>query len=301
MQFKQLEAFRAVMLTGSMSAAAREIHTSQPNISRLIAQLEMHTGFKLFERVAGRLLPTPEAQAFFRDVDRAFISLKDLKISAKNIAQQGIGHLRVAAVPSIALTIMPAVLEQFSRQFPDTRVSLYMGNSVAVTQWMASNYCDLGISAYVADVPGTTVDKVATFQGVCVVPADHPLAATETSVELEDFRDEPFISLPLGDGTRRNIDAVFEEEGEDFRHLYYESPAATIICMMVGKGMGISIVNPLVAHSNRHTGIVVKPLKPNVPFSYYILSSAVHVRSSVAFDFIALLKQHLLQSKHVAD
>src|SRR5690625_2462573 len=90
MHFKQLEAFRAVMLTGSMSAAVREIHTSQPNISRLIAQLEMHTGFKLFERVAGRLLPTPEDQAFFRDVDRAFISLKDIKISAKNIAQQGI-------------------------------------------------------------------------------------------------------------------------------------------------------------------------------------------------------------------
>lgn len=58
MNFKQVEAFRAVMLSGSMTAAAEALHTSQPNISRLIAQLERLNGFSLFERIGSRLVPT---------------------------------------------------------------------------------------------------------------------------------------------------------------------------------------------------------------------------------------------------
>lgn len=61
MNYKQIEAFRAVMLTRSMTEAAAQLHTSQPNISRVIGQLEREAGFRLFERVGNRLAPTDEA------------------------------------------------------------------------------------------------------------------------------------------------------------------------------------------------------------------------------------------------
>nr|WP_201448965.1 LysR family transcriptional regulator [Sinorhizobium medicae] len=55
MRFSQVEAFRAVMLSGSTTAAAEILHTSQPNISRSISQLEKETGLRLFERLPGKL------------------------------------------------------------------------------------------------------------------------------------------------------------------------------------------------------------------------------------------------------
>jgi DNA-binding transcriptional LysR family regulator len=73
MNLKHIEAFRAVMLAGSMTAAAKELFTSQPNISRLITQLERETGLLLFQRSGVRLIPTSEGNAFFREVERAYV------------------------------------------------------------------------------------------------------------------------------------------------------------------------------------------------------------------------------------
>src|SRR3546814_20186441 len=85
MNFKQVEAFRAVMLSGSMTAAAESLHTSQPNISRLVEQLERSAGFTLLERAAGRLLPTADGAGMFADDERACTGLPRLERSAPNI------------------------------------------------------------------------------------------------------------------------------------------------------------------------------------------------------------------------
>src|SRR5665213_3364032 len=69
---RQIEAFRAVIESGSMSAAARTLGISQPNISRFIAQLEASTGLKLFDRGAGKISPTEDAITFYHEVERSF-------------------------------------------------------------------------------------------------------------------------------------------------------------------------------------------------------------------------------------
>ena len=56
---RQIEVFRAIMLTHSMSGAAKALHVSQPAISRLVSHTEQRLGLKLFERIKGRLYPTP--------------------------------------------------------------------------------------------------------------------------------------------------------------------------------------------------------------------------------------------------
>lgn len=70
------------MLAGSMTAAAKELFTSQPNISRLITQLERETGLLLFQRSGVRLIPTSEGNAFFREVERAYVGLQGLTNAA---------------------------------------------------------------------------------------------------------------------------------------------------------------------------------------------------------------------------
>ena len=196
MNFKQIQAFRAIMLSGSMTAAAREMHTSQPNISRLIAQLELGAGFRLFERVSGRLIPTPEAEALFKDVERAFVGLETIQESVHNIHKQGTGHLHIGAVPSVALTIIPEVLQRFSEQLPDVKISLHVGDSISVAHWTASRYCDVGITSYMTDTAGIRANLIRTFQAVCIVPPGHRLADKNTPVTPEDFRGERLARMP---------------------------------------------------------------------------------------------------------
>ena len=78
MHFKQVQAFRFVMMTGAASRAAELMRVSQPAVSRAISELERNVGFPLFNRVRGRLVATPEAHLLYQEVTRAFVGLERL-------------------------------------------------------------------------------------------------------------------------------------------------------------------------------------------------------------------------------
>lgn len=299
MNFKQVEAFRAVMLSGSMTSAAKEMFTSQPNISRLIAQLELRTGFKLFERHAGRLIPTPEAESLFKDVERAFVGLDTIERSIANIQKRSTGHLRIASAPSIALTILPETLDAFVKIFPDAQVSIHIADSRTVAKWVASRYCDIGIASFITDRSGLKVSRLETFKAVCIVPANHRLANKQSPITLSDFKNERFFSLPEGDETRKQIDRLFYDAGAH-RLDMYECPYSASICTMVGRGMGISIVNPMIATHFLHTGIVIKEMLPAPEFPYYSLSPSLYPASQLAIKFNELLTKNLSDPKNHA-
>ncbi|MBC7800259.1 MAG: LysR family transcriptional regulator, partial [Gemmatimonadaceae bacterium] len=96
LSFRQLEAFHAVMIGGSASRAAELLGISQPAVSRAIAELEQGTGFALFDRVRGRLVPTPEGRLFFAEVDVSFTGLDRLRAAAARIRDFGSGAIRIA-------------------------------------------------------------------------------------------------------------------------------------------------------------------------------------------------------------
>ncbi|MCF5068977.1 LysR family transcriptional regulator, partial [Pseudomonas syringae] len=270
MNFKQVEAFRAVILSGSMTAAAESLHTSQPNISRLIAQLERSSGFKLFERMGGRLLPTDEGAALFADVERAFIGLQSLQRSAENIRRVGTGQLRIGAVPSLSLSVLPRVVKRFREENPDVAISLHTSDSPMVAHWAASQFCDLGLVSYVGeDMPGVNIRDICDVQGVCVFPKGHRLS-TLASVGPDDLKGEEFISLSQSDGSRARVDRAFPED-RNHRKLNLETPYAATVCSLVALGLGVSIVSPIVAQEYLHTGIETRPFYPQIRFSTYLL------------------------------
>jgi len=195
MNFKQVEAFRAVMMTRSMTTAAGLLHTSQPNVSRWIALLEKALGFVLFQRVGTRIIPTPEAEAFYADVERAFIGLESLNDSASSIRRRGTGLLRVGAVGSITQCVLPDAIALFRHNFSDIPVVVNTGGSDVVAKWLATGVCDIGFCSLHTDLPGVRYERINTAHGVGIVPRTHRLAA-KRRLAPTDFRDENFISLP---------------------------------------------------------------------------------------------------------
>ncbi len=175
------------MLAGSMTAAARELFTSQPNISRLITQLERETGLLLFQRSGVRLIPTSEGNAFFREVERAYVGLQGLTNAAAQIKNLGSGRLRIAAMPSAGLTLVPHVIKRFQELRPEVTVSLHVNTSGTVNHWTSSQFCDLGVAVYKSEASTCEVELLSEAAAVCVLPAGHRLAK-KSVLKAEDFR-----------------------------------------------------------------------------------------------------------------
>ncbi|WP_454675270.1 LysR substrate-binding domain-containing protein [Achromobacter pestifer] len=269
MNFKQVEAFRAVMMTRSMTTAAGLLHTSQPNVSRWIALLENALGFVLFKRVGTRLIPTAEADAFYADVERAFIGLESLNDSASSIRRRGTGLLRVGAVGSIMQCVLPDAIRLFRETVSDIPVVVSTGGSDVVAKWMATGFCDIGFCSIQTDVPGLHFARINMAHGVGIVPGTHRLARKK-SLKPADFNDENFISLPAGSFNRAAVDRHFPN---DSRILSIETPYATTICSMVSRGLGVSIINPVVSRTLNMPELREIPFSERIEFPSYAVTS----------------------------
>lgn len=270
LNFREVQAFRAVMLSGSMTQAAKDLHTSQSNISRVISQLERRLGIKLFERQIGKLMPTLEGQVFFRDVEHTFASLRGLEEKAESIRKRGSGRLRVAAVPSMAIVAVPDAIHLFAQHFPDVDVTLQVADSLTVCQWLATGYADVGIASEIFNGTSVASEVVRKSHGVCIVPGEHRLAQRDDAVTPVDLIGERFLSLKSSDVMRKRIDDACQIDGEDKRILAYESHFAAAICRMVVRGMGVSVMNQLVAREYAEQ-LAILPFSKRIEFVTYVV------------------------------
>lgn len=286
MNFKQIETFRAVMLSDSMTAAAAKLHTSQPNVSRVIAQLEGEIGYPLFDRLPGRVLATRGGEALFKEVERAFVGLESLSEAARAIREVGAGTLRVAAAPSISLTTVPAAVRMFHEQYPSVRLVVESNQSSTIANWVATRHCDLGFVDYVSDKPGVEASVIHSERAVCIVPSTHRLARKKRIV-AQDLLGERFISLLSGSPSRGAVDAAFPADG---RILALETTFASTLCVMVSEGLGVSLVSPIVENAMNVRGVVARPFKPDVYFTSYLLLPQLAPRDMHASHFIACMR-----------
>lgn len=270
LNFREVQAFRAVMLSGSMTQAAKDLHTSQSNISRVIGQLERRLGIKLFERQIGKLMPTLEGQVFFRDVEHTFTSLRGLEEKAESIRKRGSGRLRVAAVPSMAIVAVPDAIHLFAQRYPDVDVTLQVADSLTVCQWLATGYADVGIASEIFNGTSVASEVVRKSEGVCIAPLDHRLAQRKDVVTPEDLVGERFLSLKSSDVMRKRIDDACQIDGEDKRILAYESHFAAAICRMVVRGMGVSVMNQLVVREYADQ-LAILPFSKRIEFVTYVI------------------------------
>jgi len=287
MNFKQVEAFRAVMLTRSMTAAAGLMHTSQPNVSRWIAQLEKNVGFVLFQRNGTRLLPTPEAEAFHADVERAFVGMESLNDSANAIRRRGTGVLRVGTVSSIAQCVLPDAIQLFRQAHPDVPVVVSTGRSDDVARWAVTGYSDIGFCSFPTDIPSVRFERINTARGVAIVGRRHPLARRK-QIKPADFADEHFISLPAGSLNRLEVDSLFRTVP---RILSIETLHATTICTLVGKGLGVSIVNPVVARALDLPDVRQIPFSGKVSFHSYAVTADAFPVGALAGHMVGCVRQ----------
>jgi len=267
---KHIEAFRAVMMSGSMTEASRRMHTSQPQISRLIGQLETITQFALFDRNGSRLTPTLDGSRFFQEVEKTFVGLSALESAAEGIRSFGGDRLSVAAMPRLAGGLLTRIVASFKADYPDVMVSIHSGTAGAVNTWISSGFCDAGLAMLYSDVSGLRVEPVLTTDCVIVLPKGHRLAKLKR-IKPSDLAGENFVSFPVGSPPRDQIDQIFIAAGVE-RRTVVESDLGASVCGLVAAGLGVSLINPLAALEESETsGVEVRPFSASVPVTLALL------------------------------
>ncbi len=294
LNFRQVEAFRAVMQTGTTTAAAAMLRTTQPSVSRLLAQVRSATGLKLFDTHKGRLRPTGEARRLFEIVTQQFLGLEAIERGVESLRQSGLGTLRVGCTPALGLAVMPGVVHAFTRHLPDVRVNLQTLSAYQLREGLLRGAYDLVLSTTPIDHPlleAATVHRSAT---VAVMRRDHPLA-TRAGLHVRDLRGQALVTLNADDEMQAPFHDTLRRLGIVTRAVVETSFSATI-CQLALQGTGIGIVNPYVAGVYARD-LAILPLRPAFPIEVS-LAFPVHSAPTHAADrFAALLREHFRASR----
>jgi DNA-binding transcriptional LysR family regulator len=295
MKARQVELFRAVMLTRSVTLAAAQLRTSQPTASRMLSELEREIGFRLFSRFGNRLVPTADAVALYEEVHRSFVGLDRIAATAQGIAAFREDRLRIASIPSLALGPLAVAVPRFLRAHPDAAITLELHAFDEVVAQIATRRCDLGFVAHTIDNPGIRTLPVAEVEAVCVLPPGHPLARRRV-IRVGDVAGARFVSLE--GPSRRRIDEVFARHGVE-RRLLVETQTGAVACRLVREGAGVSILDPYTAAAMGGDGLVIRPFEPRVPFVFSAGMRATDEPARIVQAFLKTLDDYLSGSASV--
>ena len=170
-----LEVFREVMLTNSVTKAARNLGRTHPAVSASIASLESDIGYELFERRAGRLHPVPEAHFLLAEAQQVLDRISTLERSMRDASGAEAGAIRVASMPVLAEFFMPRLMAGFARDHDEAAFSLISQSSELIYERIASQRYDVGLaelrpaSELISAIPIET-------NCLCALPSSDPLA-----------------------------------------------------------------------------------------------------------------------------
>lgn len=269
MRIRQLEAFRALMICQTVTRAAEMLSISQPAASRLIADLEDSVGFELFERVRGRLNPTPEAHTLFEEVQQSLVGVDRIARAANEIRHLQRGVLQVAAAPALSLSFLPRATAQFMDERPQTHVTLMSHSSQDVVDIVVGQRCDVGFAIFEIETPSAHSETLVATRLLCAVPVGHALAAN-TVIRPTDLQSEDFASFPRHLESRLRVDSLFAAHGVR-RTLRFETQLSQSLCSFVEAGHAVALVDPFTAHEYRGDGICFIPFEPILRMVFTVL------------------------------
>ena len=290
MNVRQLEAFRAVYSSGTVSRAAEQLCVSQPAVSTLISNLEKDIGFPLFERIRGRLIATSEASYLYNEVEGVFASLERVEHTVQEIRKMSSGHLRIACMPGATIQLLPKIITPFLSGKPDVNVILHTQSSPKVRDWIATGKADVGLAEMPIDNKAIKWEPLIQ-RCVCIMPAGHRLSRKKVLTPA-DIKDEQLISLYGNHMISRRLDSAFEDAGL-IRNTHLEVHLFSTCCNFVHEGLGIALVDAISADHYRNHDIAIREFEPAIYFDMAILFPANHPRSQLTLEFAQALKNEV--------
>ncbi|PTL76079.1 LysR family transcriptional regulator [Vitiosangium sp. GDMCC 1.1324] len=262
MTFTQLEIFSLVVELRGFTAAALQLSISQSAVSHAIKSLEQELGVDLLERNKASVEVTEIGRQLLtraREIIGLAEAMRQEVADARGLKR---GSLRIGSFgPTSSLRLLPAILDAYTRAYPDIEVRVDESDDAEVVQWLQERRVDVGF-VVLPDERFDTVELVED-QMMALVPRGNTLAK-KSAVPLDSLCDAPFIMSGAGCGPL--IEPLFASAQLAPRVRYRVAQVMTMLGM-VERGDGVAVVAELALPSNvatTHPGLAAIPLRPAV-------------------------------------
>jgi DNA-binding transcriptional LysR family regulator len=290
---RQLEIFAKVAEFGSFSKAAAALFLTQPTVSEHVRTLEEELGVRLLDRLGRGAAVTRAGELLLSYATRMLALQREARQAMDNFQGRMSGELLVGASTIPGEYVIPLMIGRFKEKFPDISITLLIGDSQTVVDWVAEGRAELGVVG--ARLPHRSVEyrELMPDDMVVVVPAAHAWHG-KRQVTLEDLRGEPLLIRERGSGTRAALERALVEAGLDlgaFR-IVGEMGSTQAIKQAVKAGVGVSVISKRAVEEECRAGLLwcvrVKDLK--VTRSFHVATHKDRSRSPLAEAFRAFLE-----------
>jgi LysR family transcriptional regulator, low CO2-responsive transcriptional regulator len=237
---RQLRALAAVHQHRSVTAAAKQLHLTQPAVTLQLRNLQVLAGLPLIQRTGDGMLLTDAGREVIALTDRIEAAIGSCEASLDMIAGKTAGRVSIGAV-STAKYFVPFAISGFSKAYPNVEVTLSIGNRQEIGTALRGYDLDIAIMGRPpVDIP-MNVHLIGDHPHVIIAPTGHCLGRT-ARLPLTALAGETFLTREPGSGTRGLMEQLFETAGIRPRIGMTMSSNETIKQAVIA-GLGIAFIS----------------------------------------------------------
>lgn len=312
MRLRHIEIFEAIRRTGSLTEAAAALHISQPAASKLLAHAESQLGFKLFDRVKGRLVATREAEILTPEIARLSQDLSSVRRLASNLRDRPNGHLRLGCAPALGLGLLPGVVRDSRDAQPGITFDIHTHHSAELVQGLLTRELDLAITFDTNDYPGLTrmglghtelvhlsrraaqgplrLSELSEARGVEASGADASgAAASGAGASGSPTAADTLIVLDASDASGALLQLALDAQGLA-PQVAIQVQTHYVACALVDAGCGDAIVDAITAQAMLRPGMTLRRLEPALRVPISIMTRNQDPLSALHRDLIERLR-----------
>jgi DNA-binding transcriptional LysR family regulator len=300
MDLRRLEIFAKVAELRSFSRAAEALALTQPTVSEHVRALEDDLGVQLLDRLGRGAVPTRAGLLFLGYTERLLGLAREARQAITQFQGRMSGELTVGGSTIPGEYLLPALIGEFKAKYPDISISLRIGDSRDVSQWVDEGRVELGVVG-ARPAPRTLESRPLTSDElVVVVPSAHPWYRRAT-VTVADLRSEPLLVRERGSGSREALERALGHAGLNLAafRVAGEMGSTQAIKQGVRAGIGISIISKRAVQDECRAQLLhcVAVQDLDVSRAFYLVIHRERSRSPLATAFLEFLESRFQRSE----
>lgn len=289
MENRNLYTFKRVCELNSITKAADQLGYAQSTVTTQIKLLENELGVKLFERYGNTIRITDAGEKLLEYSNEIF-RITDRFLDAMREDMEASGSLRIAAVDSVCMTVLPDILNQFIQTYPNVNIKIISGVADQLKHYLASGQADI---AFVLDLnkPSDELDLLLEKSVELGFYIAENSSLESASGCLEDLKKQKFVLTEPNCQYRRRVEAFFERNGIK-PDILMESSSTEAIIKLVANGLGITYLPGLVANENQKIKRLHVEDKENEDLFLQLLMHKNKWKSTIINEFVRICAAH---------